>query len=68
MRRTTGRDAEAHEDGDVARLLHDHHGEGDEDVERGDADDEGEDDEGDDLFEAEGAEELAVLLHPVGGL
>ena len=25
------------------------------------------DDEGDDLLELEGAEELAVLLHPVGG-
>ena len=63
-----GRDAEAHHDGDVAGLFHDHHREGDEDVECGDDDDQGEDDEGDDLLELEGAEEFAVLLHPVGGL
>ena len=61
-------DAEAHQDGDVAGFLHHHHGEGDKDVERGDADDEREDDEGDDLLEAEGAEEFSVLLHPVSRL
>ena len=62
-----GLDAEAHQHGDVAGLLHHHHGERDEDVERGDDDDERDDDEGDNLFELEGAEELAVQLHPVGG-
>ena len=61
-------DAEAHQHGDVAGLLHHHHGECDEDVERGDDDDERDDDEGDDLFEAQGAEEFAILLFPVGGL
>ena len=60
-----GLDAEAHHDGDVAGLLHDHHGEGDEDVERGDENNERDDDEGDDLLLFERREELAVLLYPI---
>lgn len=62
------RNSEAHHDGDVASLLHDHHGESNQNIERGDHNDQCEDDEGDDLLQLEGAEELAVLLHPVGRL
>src|ERR1700735_4744686 len=63
----TGLDSHGEQDGDVFGLLHDHHGEGDEDIQCGDTDDEADDDEGDDLLELEGAEELTVLFHPVRG-
>jgi len=59
-------DAEAHHHGDVPRLLHYHHGERDENVERGDDHDQRDDDEGDHLLQLERAEEFAVRLHPVG--
>src|SRR5580692_9134209 len=59
--------AHRHENGDVLRLLHHHHGECDQDVQGGHANDEADDDEGDDLLLFEGAEQLAILLHPVGG-
>ncbi len=62
------RHTEAHQHGDVARLLHHHHGERDENVQRGDDDDEREDDERDHLLEFQCAKELAILIHPVGGL
>lgn len=62
-----GAGAHGEEDGDVALFFHDHHDEGDEDVEGGDELDEADGDEADNTFHAEGAEELAVLVHPVGG-
>src|ERR1700691_1441980 len=62
-----GLDPHGHEDGNVFGLFHHHHGKGDEDIEGGDAHDETNDDEGDVLLEFQGAEEFAVLLHPVGG-
>lgn len=61
-------DAEAHQYGDVLGFLHDHHGEGDQDVQGRNADDQREDDEGHDLLQPQRSEDLAVLLHPVGRL
>ena len=60
----------AHRDqhGDVPGFFHHHHNQRDEDVEGGHEDDEADGDEGDDALEAQGAEEGAVLLHPVRGL
>ena len=60
-------DAKTHHHRDVACLLHYHHGQCDEDVERSHQHNQGDNDEGDHLFQLERAEELAVRLHPVGG-
>src|SRR5579885_2484173 len=56
-----------HEDSNVARLLHDHHGERDQDIQRSHKDDQPDGNEGDQSLQPERAEESLILLHPVGG-
>src|SRR5579864_8847077 len=59
--------AHRHQNGDVFGLLHHHHNERDENVESGDKDDESNGNERDHAFQAQGAKESLILLHPVGG-
>src|SRR3954468_13626782 len=54
-------------DGDVASLLHDHHGERDQDVQGGYKDDEADGDKRHETFQAQGTEDGLVLLHPIVG-
>ena len=63
-----GLHAEAHQHGDVAALLHDQHGQRDQNVERCDAHNQRDHNEGDGLLQLQGTEEFAVLVHPVGRL
>src|SRR5215831_14339202 len=53
--------------GDVAGLLHDHHDQRDQDIERGNEHDQAYGDEGDYPLQPQGAKKGAVLLHPVSG-
>ncbi len=59
--------AHGHEDSNVLGFFHHHHDQGDQDVERGDEDDQADGDKGDEALEPQGMEESFVLLHPVGG-
>ena len=68
MRRTCdGSHAIGHQHGDVARLLHHHHGERDQDVQCRHAHNESNHDKRDRLFLAQRMKQFLILLHPVGG-
>src|ERR1700722_4387278 len=59
--------AHRHEDSDVFGLLHHHHNERDNDIQRRDEYDKANGDEGDKAFQAQGVEKGLVLLEVVGG-
>src|SRR5438034_2630904 len=59
--------AHRHEHGDIARLLHYHHCERNENVERSNEYNQTDGDEGNQPLQPQGAEDSFILLHPVRG-
>jgi len=60
--------AKAHQHSDVPGLLHHHHGQGDQNIQRRHQYDQSDDDEGDDFLQRQRSKQLSVHFDPVGRL